>query len=215
MLGRPLLPAGRIVIAAAFLFVQAIAVSWIRQSENLPVPPDLEHFPSTMGDWKKVGEDSIETSLQLGADRVVSWNYVHASSGSTANWFVAWFQTQRDGNQPHSPKVCLPGNGWTPQTADELLLSTSAGTVKANRYIVSRGPLRAVVVYWFQTPRRVIANEWAAKFWLVVDSVRDHRTDTALARVVVFERNGDDAATSATAVQFAEEALNALRTRLY
>ena len=28
--------------------------------------------------------------------------------------------------------------------------------------------------------RRVVAGEWAAKFWLVADAIRDKRTDTSL-----------------------------------
>jgi hypothetical protein len=31
----------------------------------------------------------------------------------------------------------------------------------------------------------VIASEYSAKFWLVADSIRYHRSDTALVRVVV------------------------------
>jgi len=53
-----------------------------------------------------------------------------------------------------------------------------------------------VVLYWYQSQRRVIASEFAAKFWLVMDSIRYHRSDTALVRVTVpvFGRN-EDAAT--------------------
>ena len=144
----------------------------------------------------------------------MNWNYTQFQTGVAANWFVAWFQTQRNGAQPHSPKVCLPGNGWIPDVSDEVSISTTAGTIVANRYIVTHGNARAVVVYWFETPRRAIASEWGAKFWTVADSIRDHRTDTALARVVVYEINRSDAATTRAAIQFAERAYPALRQAL-
>jgi hypothetical protein len=38
----------------------------------------------------------------------------------------------------------------------------------------------------------VVAGEWASKFWLVADAVRDRRTDTALVRIVVEDRPPDD-----------------------
>ena len=38
-------------------------------------------------------------------------------------------------------------------------------------------------------PQRVIASEYAAKFWLVADAIRYHRSDTALVKIVVPVRN--------------------------
>src|SRR5258705_12762765 len=107
---------------------------------------------------------------QLGAGRVLSRIYASAdeSIGGTANLFLAWFQSQRGGaSQPHSPKVCLPGSGWVPEATGDLTLATSAGPMTINRYVVVNGQQRAVVLYWYQSPRRVVAGEWAAKFWLV------------------------------------------------
>jgi hypothetical protein len=54
---------------------------------------------------------------------------------------------------------------------------------------------RVVVLYWYQTPQRVIAGEWAAKFWLISDAVRERRTDIALVRLLVWSTHeGDEAA---------------------
>ena len=79
-----------------------------------------------------------------------------------------------------------------------------------NRYIVNLGAQRAVVLYWYQTPHRVIASEWAAKFWVMVDSVKDHRSDTSLVRVVVFNNGKSDDATTAEALDFSRKAYPAL-----
>ena len=63
--------------------------------------------------------------------------------------------------------------------------------IRVNRYVVARGEEKSVVLYWYQSHNRVIAGEFAAKFWLVADSIRYHRSDTALVRVVVPVRAGD------------------------
>ena len=83
-----------------------------------------------------------------------------------------------------------------------------------NRYIVSNQGARAVVLYWYQTPRRVIEGEWAAKLWLVPDSIRDRRTDTSLVRIVTWlTKPGDDGAHLATdsARAFGEQLYPVLR----
>ena len=42
-----------------------------------------------------------------------------------------------------------------------------------------------MVLYWYQSHGRVIAGEMEAKFYLIADSIRQHRSDTSLVRVVV------------------------------
>ena len=57
--------------------------------------------------------------------------------------------------------------------------------IVVNRYVVARGDERSVVLYWYQSHDRIIASEYAAKFWLIADSIRYRRSDTALVKVVV------------------------------
>jgi EpsI family protein len=85
--------------------------------------------------------------------------------------------------------------------------------LNAARYMVVKGGARSVVLYWYQTPRRTVAGEWAAKFWLVADAMRDKRTDTALVRVIVPSEKGDQAALLAAA-EFARQIFPSLRVQL-
>ena len=69
-----------------------------------------------------------------------------------------------------------------------------------NKYVVQHGDERSVTLYWYQSHRRIIANEFSAKFWLVADSVRYHRSDTALVRISVPVREDDVDGATATGV---------------
>jgi EpsI family protein len=60
-----------------------------------------------------------------------------------------------------------------------------------NRYVVEKGSNRALVFYWYQSHGRVIASEYWAKFYLVRDSIRMHRSDGALVRVITPIVNGE------------------------
>ena len=57
--------------------------------------------------------------------------------------------------------------------------------IHINQYVVEKGQAQSVVYYWYQSQGRVIADEFAAKFYLVSDSISHHRSDSALVRVVV------------------------------
>jgi EpsI family protein len=211
----------RMILVPVFLLAQVVLVRWTATTERPPAPPALASFAPQVGGWRQVGEDPLaaETAVQLRADQFLSRSYVSASTGSMAGsvvgLLVAWFQSQRAGRgEPHSPKVCLPASGWTPAFTGEVMLDTAAGAITINRYIVVNGRQRDVVLYWYQSPHRVTAGEWAAKFWLMADAIRDRRTDTALVRVVVPTGLGDDQTATAAAVSFARNLYPLLRESL-
>jgi len=205
------------VLLPAFLVCQAGAVYWIGAGERVPPKPDFARFPALLSDWSKTGDELVEpgTVQQLGADGWLYSDYLKGGTAVTGSLFVAWFQSQRGGaSQPHSPQVCLPGAGWTFDRSEIAPLETSQGRFDVNQDVISLGPQRAAVVYWYQTPRHVMASEWSAKFWTVADGIRDRRTDTALVRIVVFNDNRSDEDTIGAARELAKNAYPALRATL-
>jgi EpsI family protein len=200
-----------------FLAAQILMVRTLASGEHPPAAPDLSAFPVEFGQWKLLHDEPLAAAVatEMRADLLLSQTYSQRPTGALASLFVAWFQTQRGGaRQPHSPKVCLPASGWTPEVMDHVMLDTAAGAITVNRYVVTSRMQRAVVLYWYQTPRRTLAGEWAAKFWLVADALRDKRTDTALVRVIAWSAGGRDEAATAVAAGFAREVYPRLRDYL-
>jgi EpsI family protein len=204
------------LLVPVFLGGQGLLVYWSASTEHPPAPPLLAQFPLAFSRWTQSSDVPIDADVAhtLRADRLLSRTY-STRTGDSVEFLVAWFQSQRAGaSQPHSPKVCLPASGWATGSTGDLTLATSAGPITVNRYVVSSRDGRATVLYWYQTSRRAIAGEWASKFWLVADAVRDRRTDTALARIVVEEPPGGDRAALETASDFARSVYPLLRERL-
>jgi EpsI family protein len=152
-------------------------------------------------------EDVVDQETQdvLKADDLVYRYYVDPADpalGHTAvSLFVAAFRSQRNGKTPHSPKNCLPGSGWTQLSSGVYPIHLENGqSIEVNRYIVTHGQDRSLVMYWYQSRNRVVADEFKAKFWVMADALRLNRTDTALVRVVVpiLDRNEDQATEYAT-----------------
>ena len=85
----------------------------------------------------------------------------------------------------------MPASGWLPIENTEIRLNTSLGGIPVERYVVANRGIRGLALYWYQTPRRVITGEWQAKFFTMLDGLRDRRTDTAIVRIFVTLRPGE------------------------
>ena len=183
-------------VLSLVLTLQAIILySTVTRAEVVPLVRPLFEFPTSFGGWKMVQDVPIEKEVQdvLKADDTLNRVYANPMYRADASLFIAFFKTQRTGQSPHSPKNCLPGSGWEPTETGLISIPVQgrAEPIQANRYIVSHGDEKAVVIYWYQSRQRIIASEFAAKFWLVADSIRYHRSDTALVKLVLPFLNND------------------------
>jgi EpsI family protein len=88
------------------------------------------------------------------------------------------------------------------------------GRPLVNHYIVAHGDARSVVLYWYQSRDRVVASEYWAKFYTMVDSLASNRSDTALVRVVVPTGPGDQATADRVAIEFAQTMFPSIRAAL-
>lgn len=200
------------------LAMQAIIVYGFSRSEKIPAHQPLTQFSLRDDNWV-VRQDvplDKDTLNVLKADDILSRVYQNRETGQLATLFVAYFQSQRTGKAPHSPKNCLPGSGWVPSEAGTIEISI-AGEVKpiaVNHYVVARGQNQSVVLYWYQSRNRVIASEYSAKIFTVLDAIRYDRSDTALVRVVAAVQNGETGLATDTAVKFVQSCFEPLRRYL-
>lgn len=200
------------------LLAQAAIFYGSSRKEKTPPHKPLQEFSLADSNWVvrqevELDKDTLEV---LKADDILSRVYQNKSTGRLATLFVAYFETQRTGKAPHSPKNCLPGSGWVPSQSGtiDIPISREAKSIHVNRYVVSRGQNESVVLYWYQARNRIIASEYSAKIFTVADAIRYNRTDTSLVRVVVGVTDGDTRDATDTAVSFVESFFAPLRRYL-
>lgn len=202
-------------ILSAVLISQALLFYGMSRAEVNPANKPLNQLPEQLGSWKmsKEGVVDDETREVLKADELLNRGYVNVALRVEANLFVAYFKTQRTGQTPHSPKNCLPGNGWTQSLSDTIHVTVPgrAEPIEVNRYLVSKGENKSIVVYWYQSRDRVVASEYRARFYTAADAIRFNRTDTALVRVVIPVVDGDDQRATDAAVNFVKDFFVPLR----
>jgi len=196
-------------VVAVVVLLEALAFyAFASRSETTPPAQPLVLFPSQIGDWLIYRDFPLDQEVLdvLKADDTLDRLYVNQATKQVAGLYIAYFRTQRYGQAPHSPKNCLPGSGWEPLKEDFLSVNVAGwdAPIRVNRYVVQHGDEKSVSLYWYQSHNRVIASEYAAKFWAVVDSIRYRRSDTALIRIIVPVGPAGTDAAEQTATSFVE-----------
>ena len=203
------------IVLSLLLAAQAVAYYLLPTAENAPPAPPLAGFPRELDGWHLAADIKLEDEVLkvLRADDTLNRVYRKSGTPLEASMFVAYFRSQKSGAAPHSPKNCLPGSGWAPLSSSsvDVLVPGSMDTLEVNRFIVGRGTERTLVIYWYQTAHRVVASEYTAKIWLVLDSLRYRRSDTAIVRVVVPIPENDTGQAEAAALDFIRSAYSPVK----
>jgi exosortase D (VPLPA-CTERM-specific) len=177
-------PTGRIPLYACVLLICATGLTGLlisNRSEIIPERSRFVTFPATIGEWHgraSLVEPQVEHGLAL-EDYVLS-DY-RKSDGKVVNLYVAYYASQRTGESPHSPLVCIPGDGWS---ITKFERTRSGAEQPLNRAIIERNGSRQLVYYWYEERGRRIASEYWSKWYLLSDAITKNRSDGALVRLI-------------------------------
>jgi exosortase D (VPLPA-CTERM-specific) len=174
-IARPLMAFLPLMLISAYLLNQ------LDQREEEPlVATNLASFPVQFEHWQGTHHALDKEVLQtLGLTDYLMTDFVD-EAGANVNFYVAYYESQRKGNSPHSPSVCIPGGGW--EIAD--IVRTVIKGLPVNRVLIRKDQQSQLVYYWFRERGRDVANEYLKKWMLFEDAWRLNRTDGALIRVV-------------------------------
>jgi exosortase D (VPLPA-CTERM-specific) len=188
----------RIALIACLLLLCAAGMASAFVSDRREPYPERNRFvmfPARIESW--LGHTSIldpEIEHGLGFDDYILSDYTQ-SDGKPVNLYVAYYASQRKGESPHSPLVCVPGDGWLITNLKRTSYDISGTEQILNRVIIERNGVKQIVYYWYDERGRKIASEYLAKWYLFSDAITTNRSDGALVRLMttVFpgEREGD------------------------
>jgi EpsI family protein len=170
----------------------------------------LRTIPESLDDWIAGPIKALEPQVERKLAATEYLNRVYARPGQAADVFIAYYACQRAGEMMHSPKNCLPGAGWEIWKTETVQLPVQNQNVSINRYSVEKSLDRRVVLYWYQTRKRILASEYMAKLFLAWDGIKDGDRAGALVRVTVLDENS----AVAGGLRFAARLIAALQASL-
>lgn len=202
------------VLASLFL-VGVLAINLLQTEQTaFPKRTPFAVFPTALGEWSGK-QSTLPPNVEnvLAADDYLLADYVSNKSGKLVNLFVSYYRTQNKGESPHSPEVCIPGAGWEISSLEKETVSLGhptstpgegavqvnfegAPSIRINRAIIQKGETRQLVYYWFKERGRLVASEYAAKWYIFKDGLVRNRTDGGMIRLVtrIDKNDGERAA---------------------
>ena len=185
-------------LAAGALITLAVSAAWSARSDNEAPPLDRQPFalfPYQIGTWAGTSH-RLEPAVEavLGATDYLNATYRSVEASAAVNMFVAYYDTQAEGEGIHSPEVCLPVGGWEIFSLEPYRIDMSDagyGGFEVNRAVIQKGLSKQLVYYWFEQRGKRMTNDVWAKFSVLKDGLTMGRTDGALVRYVT-EIRGDE-----------------------
>ncbi len=161
----------------------AIFFSQLRSDGKLiPIVKTLDDFPKQIAGWR--GEPfkfSQAVYDNLGVDDSISIEYKNDNSDQIS-MYIGYYESQKKGDIIHSPRNCMLGSGWQPIEISEIIISIGSRKIPMMKMIVEKHSRKMVVLYWYQSGNRVVANEYMQRLYFIHDSLRYNRTNAAFIR---------------------------------
>jgi EpsI family protein len=162
-----------------------------------PLQRPLASISSEIDGWEMRSAEELNLQ-QLAATSYIARNYW--KKGQQLGVLIAFHDSHQGAVNLHSPKNCLPGDGWEIWKTVSPAVRLGGQPVLINQYRIYRMGQRMTVLYWYQSRGRVIANEYMAKLMLLRDGLFDGRTSGSLVRIAL----NDEPQLVSQALQFAE-----------
>lgn len=185
--------------ALGLLVLVGVSGQLVRGGEDIiPQRKAFLNFPLQLSGWQGqrdfIDQQYLDT-LKL-SDYIVM-NYLAPDAKSSVNFYTAYYESQRKGASVHSPRSCIPGDGWQITSFGQREfpnLEIQGVPLHINRAVIEKGEYKQLVYYWFQQRGRSMTNEYLVKWYLFYDAITMQRTDGALVRLVTSLDKGQDIA---------------------
>src|SRR5579875_2323372 len=150
----------------------------------------LDSLPQTIQGWQSIGDEVIAADALAMLKPTAYLSRTYDKSGVHLGLFIAYYAAQRAGETMHSPLHCLPGNGWEIAKRSKIPLSVDGRQIVINDDLIRKFDHQELMLYWYQSRRRIFASEFLGKFLLLKDAIWEGHTEGSLVRIVLPDAPG-------------------------
>lgn len=168
------------------LVIAVIVSSPILERKNTAiVSKPLSKFPQMLGQWR-ANESRLPVSVveTAAASDYYNGNFT-SPAGKKINLYISYYEDQKRGPSPHSPTLCIPGDGWKIMSNEPFSLKAKDGSsIEVSRLIISKSEHTIITYYWIKQGVKVFRQQFMARLALIWFAIKENRADAALIRMV-------------------------------
>jgi len=170
-------------MALAILYGSAAATLLVDRQGQESLAQPLTSIAPVLGEWKATQDATLSPEVISALDASSYLFRIYERNRRKASLFVAHYAKQRPGQNIHSPKNCMPGVGWEIQSAETVQVPVMDRSVDINLVRIEKGSQRLLVLYWYQSKRRTVANEYLGKMFMIWDAAVGRSGGDSLVRI--------------------------------
>ena len=200
------------VIIGGLLIAVFVSSPLAEREESLVESKPFSLFPKMLGRWE-ANESRLPASVVESAAASDYYNGTFTSpEGKGINLYISYYADQKLGPAPHSPELCIPGDGWKITSNKPIKLKSKNGdAIEANRLIITKGEHKIITYYWLKQGKNIFLQQYMARINLIWFAIKENRADAALIRMVSeVGRNERIEDTDARMQEMAKDLLNVI-----
>lgn len=174
-----------IFMLASLIIAVIVSSPFIERKDIIVKSKSLSQFPTMLGQWR-ASESRLPPSVEAvaGASEYYYGDF-YSPAKSKVNLYIAYYQDQKKGAAPHSPKVCIPGDGWVITNDEPVLIKSKNGkNYEVSKLIITKDEHTIVTYYWLKQGSKIFRQQFIARLNLIWFSITENRADAALIRMV-------------------------------
>lgn len=161
--------------------------TWVESRPATALAKPLETINPNLRGWIGRNDPPLSDRI-LNSLRPTSYiSRTYRKGAAAIGFFMAYYALTRPGESMHSPKNCLPGSGWNILESGSIDLDVQGRSFSVNKYIVQKEDTRQLVLYWYQSRRRIVASEYTGKLFRFWDAVTTGDTSGSIVRITAPE----------------------------
>ncbi|MGE4535771.1 MAG: exosortase C-terminal domain/associated protein EpsI [Desulfovibrio sp.] len=162
----------RFLAVYALLLTAAGYVSLHHETAHT-LPQPLTAFPTQLGEWRAVGHRQFSEAL-LTKLRPTDYLYRRYSGpgGKTVDVYIGYHDGAQGAGPIHSPKNCLPGNGWSEISSAPLELDVGRERIHLTQAVYRQNEQQELFLYWFMVRGQTLSTEVGLKLAEIANAVR-------------------------------------------
>lgn len=187
------------------LLLATVGFIHLHHDITVPVNRPLQEIPAHLQNWRMVSQWHFDDSiLQVLKPTDYLYRQYVDQKGNRVSFYLGYHGGGKDSGPVHSPKHCLPGEGWYEISENTLRIPVGAKGVSLVKAVYQRGEDKELFLYWFQVMGKCLTNEYSLKLADIINSVVHGRRDAAFIRISI-PFDGDEAKALAAGRRFVRD----------